>query len=108
MSDLTRWKAEATPLIPTYYNVCSGMAGANNVGRTVVEGEWPYKLAPGVRGDEEEADESSESEEEETGAAPGTVYRLTKGQLKKLDGGMEQYAEIAARTAARLGRRSAS
>ena len=70
------------------------------MGRTVVEGESPYKLAPGVHG-EDEADES-DSEGDEAGVAPGTVYRLTKGQLKKLDGGMEQYAELAARTAAKV------
>lgn len=70
----------------------------------MVEGESPYTLAPGLRGGEDEADEGSDSEESETGVAPGTVYRLVKGQLKKLDGGMEQYEEIAARTAARLGK----
>lgn len=73
--------------------------------RTVVEGASPYKLAPGVRG-EDEADES-ESEGDEAGVGAGTVYRLTKGQLKKLEGGMEQYAELAGRTAARLGRATA-
>jgi ATP-binding cassette subfamily F protein 3 len=70
----------------------------------VVEGESAHKLAPGVRGDEDEADESSESEGEDTGVAPGTVFRLVKGQLRRLEGGMEQYAEIAARSAAKLGR----
>lgn len=68
----------------------------------MVEGAWPYKLAPGVHG-EDEADER-DSEGDEAGAAAGTVYRITKGQVKKLEGGMEQYAELAARTAARLGR----
>lgn len=67
-----------------------------------MEGESPYTLAPGVHA-EDEADDSSESEEE-TGVASGTVFRLAKGQLKKLDGGMEQYAEIAARTVAKLGK----
>ncbi|KAH8711953.1 ABC transporter ATP-binding protein uup-1 [Phaeosphaeriaceae sp. PMI808] len=70
--------------------------------RSVVEGKSPYKLAPGVRGDEDE--DSSESSDEETGAGPGAVYRLAKGQVGKLDGGMEQYEEIAARSAARMGR----
>lgn len=69
----------------------------------MVEGESPYALAPGVHG-EDEANESSDSEESETGVAPGIVYRLAKGQLKKLDGGMEQYAEIAERSAAKLGK----
>jgi ATP-binding cassette subfamily F protein 3 len=67
--------------------------------RTVVEGEAAHKLAPGVRDDDEA--ESSDSDEA-TGAA-GTVFRLVKGHLRQLDGGMEQYAEIAARSAARLG-----
>lgn len=70
--------------------------------RTVVEGESPYKLAPGVHGEDET--DVSDSEGDESGAAPGTVYRLTKGQLKKLEGGMEQYTELAARTAAKLGK----
>ena len=70
----------------------------------MVEGESPYTLAPGVRGLEDEADESDDSEGSETGVAPGTVYRLVKGQLRKLEGGMEQYAEIASRSAAKLGR----
>ncbi|CAO2658364.1 Nn.00g060870.m01.CDS01 [Neocucurbitaria sp. VM-36] len=71
--------------------------------RTVVEGESPFALAPGVHG-EDEANEGSDSEESETGVAPGTVYRVVKGQLRKLDGGMEQYAEIAERSAAKLGK----
>ena len=64
-----------------------------------MEGESPYALAPGVHSSEDEADEGSGSE---TGVAAGTVFRLVKGQLKKLEGGMEQYEEIAARTAAKL------
>ncbi|EAT79458.2 hypothetical protein SNOG_13131 [Parastagonospora nodorum SN15] len=75
--------------------------------RTVIEGESPHKLAPGVRGDEDEAGEGSESEDEQTGVASGTVFRLVKGQLRKLDGGMDQYEEIAARSAARLGKAKA-
>ena len=70
--------------------------------RTVVEGESAHKLAPGVR-DEDEACES-DWEGDEAGVAPGTVFRLTKGQLRKVEGGMEQYAELAARRAARLGK----
>ena len=70
--------------------------------RTVVEGESPYKLAPGVHGGDEAA--GSDSEGDEAGVAPGTVYRLTKGRLERLEGGMEQYAELAARTAAKLSR----
>ena len=76
------------------------------VTRAVVEGASPYKLAPGARDDDDEAEDSSDSESEETGVAPGIVYRLTKGQLRKLDGGMEQYADIAARAAAKLAKGS--
>ncbi|ORY17528.1 ABC transporter ATP-binding protein uup-1 [Clohesyomyces aquaticus] len=75
--------------------------------RTVVEGESPYKLAPGVRADEGPDEEDSDGEEE-TGAVAGTVFRLVKGQLKKLEGGMEQYEEIAARAAARLAKKQLS
>ena len=71
------------------------------MGRTVVEGESPYKLAPGVHGEGEA--EESESDVDEAGSL-GTVYRVTRGQLRKLEGGMEQYSELAARTAARLGK----
>ncbi|KAH7381491.1 P-loop containing nucleoside triphosphate hydrolase protein [Phaeosphaeria sp. MPI-PUGE-AT-0046c] len=73
--------------------------------RTVIGGESPHKLAPGVGGDE---GESSDSEDEETGVAPGTVFRLVRGQLRKLEGGMQQYEEIAARTAAKLGKSRAA
>lgn len=68
----------------------------------MVERESPYKLAPGVRGAEDEAEDSSDSEDEEAGVAPGTVFRLIKGQLKRLEGGMQQYEEIAAKSAAKL------
>lgn len=68
-----------------------------------MEGESPYKLAPGAHTDEQPEEE--DSDDEEAGAPAGTVYRLVKGQLKKLEGGMEQYGEIAERAAARLGRR---
>lgn len=71
-----------------------------------MEGEWLYKLAPGVRRPEGEAggDESDSDDEAETGVAPGTVFRLCKGQVQRLAGGMDEYEEIAARTAGRLGR----
>lgn len=68
----------------------------------MVEGESPYKLVPGVHADEEP--EEGDSDDEGAGAAAGTVYRLVKGQLRKLEGGMEQYEEIAGRAAAKLGR----
>ena len=73
-----------------------------------MEGEWLYKLAPGVRRPEGEAggDESDSDDEAETGVAPGTVFRLSKGQLQQLAGGMDDYEEIAARTAARAGQQA--
>ena len=64
-----------------------------------MEGESPYKLAPGAHAEEPEEESS---DEEETGAAAGTVYRLTRGQLKLLEGGMDEYEGIAARAAMRL------
>jgi ATP-binding cassette subfamily F protein 3 len=69
--------------------------------RTVVEGVWPHKLAPCIR--ENDDAEESDPEAEEAGIV-GTIFRLSKGQLKRLEGGMEQYVEIAARAAAKLGR----
>ncbi|KAF1925147.1 ABC transporter ATP-binding protein uup-1 [Didymella exigua CBS 183.55] len=75
--------------------------------RTVVEGASPHKLAPRAGGEDEAGE--SESSGDEAGAAvgaAGTVYRVTKGQVKRLEGGMEQYAELAGRTAAKLGRTS--
>lgn len=70
--------------------------------RSVVEGASPYKLAPGVHGEDEAAE--SDSDGDGTGGAAGTVYGLAKGQLKRVEGGMEQYAALAGRSAARLDR----
>ena len=52
-------------------------------------------------------DDSSEESEEEDGDERDTartrlVYRLSKGKLIVLDRGMEQYEEIAARSATKL------
>lgn len=49
---------------------------------------------------EDEAE--GESEEEETGVGGGTVYRVFKGQVRKLEGGMERYEEMAGRAATKL------
>jgi ATP-binding cassette, subfamily F, member 3 len=69
--------------------------------RTVVEGGKPYSRR--VTDDENADDDSSEDEDSQSSSpSKGVVYRLTKGQLKKLDRGMDQYEEIAARSAARL------
>jgi hypothetical protein len=54
-----------------------------------------------------DGEESSDSEAED-GGSPGTVYRIVRGQLKKLERGMEQYEEIAARAAAKVGNSGSS
>ncbi|KAG9187119.1 hypothetical protein G6011_04990 [Alternaria panax] len=74
--------------------------------RSVVEGQSPYKLAPGIHAAcDDEADDSSESDDDEARLAPGSVFRLTsRGQVRKLDAGMDGYEHIAARTAAQLAR----
>ncbi|KAF2124095.1 hypothetical protein P153DRAFT_391131 [Dothidotthia symphoricarpi CBS 119687] len=69
---------------------------------TIVKRESPYRLAPGMGGGEDEAEEASDSDDQ-AGAGPGAVYRLSRRQLRKLEGGMTQYEETAARSAARLG-----
>lgn len=71
-----------------------------------MEGGSPYGLAPGRRGDEDEVAEDASDSDEEAGAAAGTVYRLARGIMKKLEGGMEQYEQMAARNAAKLGKAS--
>lgn len=73
--------------------------------RTVVEGESPYRLAPGVvQAEEEELEAEDSSSEEGPGAVVGRVYRVFRGQLRLLEGGMERYEEIASRAAAKLGK----
>ncbi|KAH9879501.1 hypothetical protein IAQ61_001319 [Plenodomus lingam] len=86
--------------------------------RCVVEGMSPYRrrLAPGAGGMDPrrggEADDGADREEteaeeaeEETGTGTGVargrgaVYRLAKGQLTRLERGMQQYEELAARAA---------
>jgi ATP-binding cassette subfamily F protein 3 len=69
--------------------------------RCVVEGVHPAKLRTRA-GDEVGDDDVSDSSDEEDPRAKGVVYRLTKGELKILDRGMEQYEEICERAAVRL------
>jgi len=50
-------------------------------------------------------DENEDSEEEPSPAVskePGVVYRLRNGELKKLDGGMQRYEELARKTVQKL------
>jgi hypothetical protein len=65
--------------------------------RCVVEGQSPHEM----RGESGEEEEEAE-EEKEWQAKPGVVYRLVKGQLKVLDGGMGQYEAIAEKATGKL------
>ena len=67
--------------------------------RCVVEGHSSNEM----RGDDESDHEESEDEEtEEWQPKAGVVYRLIKGQLKVLEGGMSQYESIAEKAARKL------
>lgn len=75
--------------------------------KTVVEGVPMKSLAASSRpeDDEDEENSSEEDSEDEDGAKrTRVVHRLSKGKLIKLDRGMEQYEEIAARSATKLGK----
>ncbi|KAF2744744.1 P-loop containing nucleoside triphosphate hydrolase protein [Sporormia fimetaria CBS 119925] len=67
--------------------------------RSVVEGDSPYRSAPAFR----DSNDSEDSDTDEDSVPKGVVYRMVKGQLKKLEGGMEQYETIASRAAKKLG-----
>ena len=71
--------------------------------RCVVEGEHPKDLAASNVPDagEESPEESEESDSE---SRPGVVYRISRGKLSKLENGMQQYEDIAARSSAKLGK----
>lgn len=71
--------------------------------RCVVEGESPKSIARSSRPDNDDDDDESSEEDDEAGS-PGVVYRMFKGRLKKLDGGMMQYEEIAARASTKMGK----
>ena len=72
--------------------------------RCVVEGQSPAKLRkrPGIDEDDDLDEESSSDSDDDRPQKKGAVYRMFKGQLRLLDGGMDQYEEICERTAARL------
>jgi hypothetical protein len=65
-----------------------------------VEGESIRKLTPGVQ--EKQRSDDSDLEDSDAEVNSGTVYRLVKGHLKKLEGGMEQYTKLASSAAAKL------
>ena len=68
----------------------------------VVEDESPRSIARRYQPQDE--DDSEELSEEESPIRQRTVYRMVKGRLKKLDGGMQQYEEIAARASSKMGK----
>ena len=70
--------------------------------RCVVEGDSPKSIArSNSRGDDDD-DDDSEDEDEDT-AHERVVYRLSKGKLGKLNGGMLQYEEIAFKASTKMG-----
>ncbi|CZT15698.1 related to positive effector protein GCN20 [Ramularia collo-cygni] len=76
--------------------------------RCVVEGESMRALAAASRPEDEESEEDGGSDEDDDGDEGAKrmrlVYRLSKGNLSVLKKGMEGYEEIAARTAAKMGK----
>lgn len=71
--------------------------------RCVVEGESPKSIAKSYRPGEEE-DEEDSSEDDDGDTRVRVVYRMIKGRLKKLDGGMLQYEELAAKASTKMGK----
>ena len=51
---------------------------------------------------ENSEDEQDSSTDEDGTANPGVVYRLSKGSLKKLEGGMLRYEELAMKASAMM------
>lgn len=76
--------------------------------KCVVEGKSMRDVAvasrPGDDGSEEEEEEELTEEEDGAGGRTRVVYRLSQGKLIKLGRGMEQYEEIAAKSATRMGK----
>ena len=71
--------------------------------RCVVEGESPKSIARSyLPKDEDESDETSDEDEDST--RESVVYRMFRGGLRKLEGGMLQYEEIAAKAATKMGK----
>lgn len=56
-----------------------------------------------VEGDPAREDDEDEEDDDREDVKPGVVYRMLKaGKLKRLDGGMNQYEEIARKSIAKL------
>jgi ATP-binding cassette subfamily F protein 3 len=73
--------------------------------RCVIEGENPAKISSRAALDAKDGEASSSEDEEYEEAldkSKGTVFRMFKGGLRKLDNGMDQYEDIATKAAAKL------
>nr|POE87815.1 abc transporter f family member 3 [Quercus suber] len=71
--------------------------------RCVVEGESSKTMARNVVAeDDDDGDSDSGSTDEDEHVKEGVVYRLSKGTLTKLERGMQQYEERAAKASAKL------
>jgi ATP-binding cassette subfamily F protein 3 len=74
--------------------------------RCVVEGVSPARVSGRVALEKMERTgvdlPDSDEDDDEEGAQPGVVYRVFKGGLRKLEGGMDEYEDIASRLAAKM------
>ena len=75
---------------------------ANHYDQCVVEGVSPKNIA--MSNKLEDSDEEEDSTEDEDTGRPGVVYRLSKGMLKKLEGGMLRYEELAVKASTKMGK----
>jgi len=71
--------------------------------RSVVEGESFKSMAINNEGGDDDNSEGEDSDEDDDVADQGVVYRLSKGRLTKLEGGMQQYEELVAKNLPKLG-----
>lgn len=67
----------------------------------MVEGESPKDIAMSNRPGDSDDEQESSSDEQDV-ARLGVVYRLFKGSLKKLEGGMLRYEELAVKASAKM------
>ncbi|KAK5711537.1 hypothetical protein LTR15_012378 [Elasticomyces elasticus] len=72
--------------------------------RCVVEGESPESLARKGEFDDDDGEEEEDSEDDVASHRVGVVYQISKGKFTKLEGGMQQYQERAAKRSAKLGK----
>ena len=72
--------------------------------RCVVQGENPAKISSraALEGGEEESESEDSEYEEALDLRKGVVYGMFKGGIRKLEGGMGEYKDIAMRQAGKL------